>query len=175
MNGINEIALNHMRAAFSAAADAAKAAENAVEAMKNDGTINPSEIAEFYFYLRELYESLDDQAKRIYHAQDTLNKFLIPERLRANNMDAIRVPSVARSFSITTKTSASLIDKEKGFDWLRSIGQGDIIQETVNAGTLAALCRNLILEQGIDPPPEIVKVSTYNTTSMVKYRPKEGA
>ena len=52
------------------------------------------------------------------------------------------------------------------------IEQGDMIQETVNAGTLSAFIRNMILEQGIDPPEDIVKVSTYSTTSMVKYRPK---
>lgn len=144
------------------------------DALKDDGTVKPAELAEFYFHLKTVYEQADEALKKVYHVQDMLSKFLIPTRLKDNGLDAIRVPSVERSFSIVTKTSASFIDKDAGLKWLRELGEGDMIQETVNAGTLAAFCRNLILEKGMDPPAEIVKVSTYDTTSMVKYRPKAG-
>ena len=103
-----------------------------------------------------------------------LDKHLIPLRLKDAGLDLIRVAAVARSFYVVTKTSATMLDKVRGFDWLRANGQGDIIQETVNAGTLSAFCRSLILEQGIEPPSDIIKVSTYDTTSMTKYRPKAG-
>lgn len=156
------------------AREAAAQAEKAGDDLKNTSTAAPSEIAEFYFFIKSAYESIDKDVKRVYHVMDMISKFLLPERLQANGLDAIRVPSISRFFSIQSKTSASFLDKEKGFEWLRSIGQEEVIQETVNAGTLAALCRNLILEQGIDPPADIVKVSTYDTTSMVKYTPKKG-
>lgn len=168
-------ALAALEALATMARDAAAQVEKAGDDLKNTSTAAPSEIAEFYFYVKIAYENIDKDIKRVYHVMDMVGKFLLPERLQANGLDAIRVPSIARSFSIVSKTSASFLDKEKGFEWLRSIGQEEVIQETVNAGTLAALCRNLILEQGIDPPADIVKVSTYNTTSMVKYTPKPGA
>jgi hypothetical protein len=174
MNSKCKAAIERLEAATRALEAAAKDVEGAFETMKNDGTVPPAEIAEFYFYAYETYEQTDLAAKRVYHVKDGLSKFLIPERLRAQGMDGIRVPSIARSFGITTKTSASLLDKERGFEWLRKIGQGDVIQETVNASTLSALVRNMILEHGIDPPGDIVKVSTYAITSMVKYKPKAG-
>lgn len=152
----------------------AKSIEAVGEALKNDGTIKPSELAEFYFYLRELHEQADAAVKKLYHVHDMLNKHLIPSRLKDAGLDAIRVPSIARSFSIVTKTSASFIDKDAGLEWLRGLGAGEMIQETVNAQTLSSFCRNMILEKGIDPPQDIVKVTSYDTMSMVKYKPKGG-
>ena len=152
----------------------AKSIEAVGDAIKDDGTIKPSELAEFYFHLKELHEQADQAVKKLYHVNDMLNKHLIPSRLKDAGLDAIRVPSIARSFSIVTKTSASFIDKEKGLEWLRGMGAGEMIQETVNAQTLSSFCRNMILENGIDPPQDIVKVSSYDTMSMVKYKPKEG-
>lgn len=160
-----------------AAEDLAKAAaivEALGEEVKNDGKTAPAQIAEYYFHLDTAYESADTARKRVYHVVDMFNKFIIPTRLRDSGMDLIRVAAVSRSFSVVTKTSATLLDKEKGFEWLRSIGQGDVIQETVNAGTLSALCRNLVLDQGIDPPADIVNMRSYDTTSMTKYKPKAG-
>ena len=153
---------------------AAEVVEKAAETMKNDGTISPAICAEFYFHLDTAYDAADAARKRVYHVNDMLDKHLIPLRLKDAGLDLIRVAAVARSFYVVTKTSATMLDKVRGFDWLRANGQGDIIQETVNAGTLSAFCRSLILEQGIEPPSDIIKVSTYDTTSMTKYRPKAG-
>lgn len=170
--------MNHALMALTLAAeDLAKAAqlvEDLSEAMKNDGTISPTTCAEFYFHLDTAYDAADTARKRVYHVNDMMNKHLIPSRLKDAGLDLIRVAAVARSFSIVTKTSATMLDKVRGFEWLRANGQGDIIQETVNAGTLSAFCRSLILEQGIEPPSDIIKVSTYDTTSMTRYRPKAG-
>ena len=62
--------------------------------------------------------------------------------------------------------------KDKGFKWLRENGLGDLISETVNAGTLASAMRNMILDQGIEPPDDVIKVTTYKATSINKYTPK---
>lgn len=140
--------------------------------VKEDSSVSPATVAYALFQIKTVHADLDAAVKRVYHFHDGINKHLLPERLRAFDMDGIRVPEVARSFGIVGKMSASFVDKDKGFAWLRSIGQEDMIQETVNAGTLAAFCRNLILEEGVDPPEDIVKVSTYDTTSMTKYNPK---
>jgi hypothetical protein len=166
--------LTNVRKALEFLAQDASAVETLGAAMKEDGTLKPSELAEFYFHIKDLHEKADDAVKKMYHVHDMLNKHLIPARLKEEGLTGIRVPSVARSFSIVTKTSATFVDKDAGLEWLRSIGQKEMIQETVNAGTLSSFCRNMMLEQGIDPPDGIVKVSTYDTTSMVKYKPKPG-
>lgn len=174
MNEQMQTALMALSHAAEELARAAVIVEALGEEIKNDGKIAPAQIAEFYFHLDMAYEGTDTARKRVHHVVDMFNKFIIPTRLRDSGMDLIRVAAVARSFSVVTKTSATLLDKEKGFEWLRQIGQGDVIQETVNAGTLSALCRNLVLDQGIDPPPDIVNMRSYDTTSMTKYKPKVG-
>ena len=174
MNENMQTALMALSHAAEELARAATIVEALGEEMKNDGKIAAPQIAEFYFHLDTAYENADTARKRVYHVNDMLNKYLIPTRLKDAGLDLIRVASVSRSFSVVTKTSATLLDKEKGFEWLRSIGQGDVIQETVNAGTLSALCRNLVLDQGIDPPADIVNMRSYDTTSMTKYKPKPG-
>lgn len=124
------------------------------------------------FRAKEGYDKLDALVKKLYHFKDRLDKHTLPTRMADAGLEMFRVPSIARSFSTVEKTSASFIDKQKGYEWLRNIGQGDIIQETVNAGTLAAFCRNMVLEQGQEPPTDIIKMSSYSVTSITKYRPK---
>lgn len=131
-----------------------------------------SDIGVALLRAKEGYDTLDKGVKRLYHFKDKLDKHVLPTRMTDAGLEMFRVPSIARSFSTVEKTSASFIDKEKGFEWLREIGQGDIVQETVNAGTLAAFCRNLVLEHGQEPPEDIVKMSSYSVTSITKYRPK---
>lgn len=136
------------------------------------GSVQAPETARMLFAVKTAHEDLDKATKGLYHVKDALDKNILPAKLEAAGVDLIRVPELARSFSVNEKTSASFIDKERGFDWLREIGQGDLIQETVNAGTLSTFIRNLQMEQGIDPPDDIVKVSTYKTISVTKYTPK---
>jgi hypothetical protein len=145
-------------------------AENAA----NDKVVGPAEIGIALFQIVETHSAIDAVVKKVYHVKDRIDKSIMPTRLADFDLDMVRVPEIARSFSVLDKMSASLVDKVEGFKWLRANGLGDLVQETVNAGTLAAAMRNLILEQGIDPPPEIVKVSTYKATSVNKYTPKAG-
>lgn len=148
----------------------------ALEEMGNraadDSTIETSEVAKMLFDVIAAHAALDRAAKRLYHVKDKLEKHTMPTRMDAMGVDMIRVPEIARSFSRQPKMSASFVDKEKGFQWLRDIGMGDVIQETVNAGTLTAFVRNMMLEEGIDPPEDVVKVSQYYSTGINKYTPK---
>ena len=131
-----------------------------------------AEIAAFYFYLKEAHSELEVQRKRVGKNVEFINKGLFPEKLSMMDLDKVQVPELERSFYILTKTSASMIDKERGFDWLRQRGSNSLIQETVNAGTLASFMKDLMVNEGIDPPDDIFKVSTYNTIGMSKYKPK---
>jgi hypothetical protein len=146
--------------------------ERWVDQAVDDTTIDMSEVARAFFYARTAHEVMDAVAKRLYHVKNHLDKSVLPARMEANDTDMVRLPDVGHSFSVQSKMSASLINKEAGFEWLRSIGQGDIIQETVNASTLSAFVRSQILEEGVDPPEDVVRVNTYKTISVRKYNPK---
>ncbi len=139
------------------------------------GEVATQELAIALFNTKDAHGELDDAVKLIYHQVERINKGLLPKRLRDSDTDLIRVPSVARSFSIRTNYSASFLDKEKGFEWLRETGNESLISETVNAGTLASFCRNMLLEEGVEPPADIVKLSSYDAISITKYTPKPGA
>ena len=143
-----------------------------IEKLRDDPQANAATAARALYAIKEAHAQLDASVKSLYHIRDMLDKIIVPAKMDDEGIDMVRVPELARSFSKQSKLSASFVDKEKGYEWLRSIGQGDIIQETVNAGTLASFVRNMILEDGIEPPEDVVKVSPYNTTGINKYTPK---
>lgn len=138
----------------------------------SDPTVEASKLAEMLLLVTEVHQEIDKSVKIVYGVKDRMNKHVMPTRMEEMGVDMLRIPELGRSFSRQQKMSATFVDKERGFDWLREIGQGDLITETVNAGTLTSFCRNLILEEGIDPPEDAVRVTSYYATGINKYTPK---
>lgn len=149
-----------------------KALRVITDQIRDDGSADAATAAQVLFYVKNSHAVADRAVKDMYAVRDFLDKTIVPAKMEEQGIDMLRIPELARSFSRQSKMSASFLDKQKGFEWLRGIGQGDIIQETVNAGTLASFCRNMILEEGVDPPDDVVKVTTYHTTGINKYTPK---
>lgn len=143
--------------------------EKVVDATEK-GTL--TDACEIYINLKTGYDELDKARKRIYASLDKMNKQVIPTKLEASGVDKIQIPELARSFYISTKYSASMPDREVGYAWLRDNGYGDVIGETVNAGTLASLCKSMVLDDGVDVPADIIDFKSYNTTGSSKYTPK---
>lgn len=137
-----------------------------------DKRVKPADVGKGLFAIKNAHDQVDNQKKQLYKLKDWLDKSVMPQRLEDHDLDQIRIPEIARSFTPISKLSASFIDKEKGFAWLRERGAEDLIQETVNAGTLSAYVKNLQEEEGIDPPDDIVKVNMYYVTGINKYTPK---
>jgi hypothetical protein len=155
----------------------ATVAENAeawLEKIKDDKTLKPADLAKVYFYMDGFHDDVKAALNRLYHVIDAMDKFVLPTLLEHHGIDMVRVPEIKRSFSIRQMMTASIVDKEEGMKWLRENGFKDLIQETVNAGTLASTFRSMILDQGIDPPEEIFKVNNYKKISVTKYTPKPG-
>lgn len=165
-------AIAHLTALASEIRVSAMVLENWAKEAHENKAVKPVEIGVNLFAIKAMYEHLDAAAKLVYHTKDFLDKAVMPQRLSDLGLDMIRVPEIARSFSVLTKTSASMVDKEKGYQWLRDNNLGDLIVETVNAGTLASAMRNMEAEMGFLPPEDIIKVSTYNATSINRYTPK---
>lgn len=132
----------------------------------------PAELAKLFFQMKQGHEALDKARKRVYKVVDMVDKFLMPKVLQDNNMDMIRIPELERSFGLRNQMSASIIDKEAGMKWLKDNGHADLIQPTVNASTLASFAKTLMVDEGIDLPDDIFKVTQYQRTGINKYTPK---
>lgn len=150
----------------------AKADEIEKQAKDASDKMTIEEAVKFYFQLKSAYDLLDGERKRVYNTLDALNKAVLPDRLDDAGMDLIRLPELERSFYIVPKMSASIVDKEKGYAWLIKNNLGELITETVNAGTLAAAMKKMIEEKNTQPPEDIIKLSPYRTIGSSKYKPK---
>ncbi len=137
----------------------------------------PEEVLSDFLDLKETAKALENARKRIGAVFARFDKGIIPEWMEKQGTDQLRIPQLARSFNVQVKYSASILDdpekgKEKGYEWLRENGAGELVQETVNAGTLAAFAKNKIVDEGIDLPENLFKVSTYKAIGVNKYTPK---
>lgn len=131
------------------------------------------EHLKFFYSVSQGYALIDAARKQLYVIKDRMDKHVIPEKIEAAGFDKVQVPDIGRSFYLTTKYSASIIDKDLGFEWLRANDLGAIITETVNAGTLASTFKSMVEDQNREPPVEIFKFSSYVITGSSKYTPKK--
>ena len=130
-------------------------------------------VLTFFHDFKTDYRALDAIRKRIYAALDRLDKSVIPAAFERVEQDKVRIPSLGRSFYPLQKHSATMPDRNKGMEWLRDNGGEDLIQPTVNASALASFIKEKILDEGVEPDPEIIKFTTYYITGSSKYTPKE--
>lgn len=122
--------------------------------------------------LRRLAERAKTVREALYELEDSLSKAAIPDlfvhiRNTTGQKPPFYIEGVGR-VSVSHKWSASILDKPAGFSWLREHQAGDLIQETVNAQSLASYAKRKIEEDGVDLPPEIFKVGTTPYTSITK-------
>lgn len=150
----------------------ARTTENIFDGLQAKGDITQLLVA--YYRFKSFYDDLDAIRKQFYAIKDRIDKHIAPEALEQSGMDKVSIPEVERTFYIVDRYSASIINKPAAFEWLRENGASELIQETVNAGTLASYLKGLVLEEGRDPPEDLFKFTPYRTTGMTKYRPKKG-
>jgi len=131
-----------------------------------------SDLLVAYRSLSDVYDRLDKQRKTLYKIKDRYDKNVIPQKMFDSDVSKVAVDSIGVSFYPLTKYSASVKDKERGFDWLRSQGLDSLITETVNASTLASTFKDMVLEQGIEPPDDLFNFTTYHITGQSKFTPK---
>lgn len=148
----------------------AKDIGDGMEQLEKSNSVEP--VAHAYWALSEAYKALDAARLKVYHHKDRFEKQLFPSFMERMGVDKVRVPELERSFYILQKYSAKQHDKEKAMDWLREHGGEDLISETVNSGTLAKFLQDYINSTGVEPDPEVMELTTYNTIGSSKYTPK---
>ena len=126
------------------------------------------EVIKHYDKLRQVNATIKESREVLSQIEEQLSREYVPDMLRANQIRTITVEGVGR-VSLGTRWSASMTDKQSGFDWLRGNGHGGVIQETVNAQTLGALAKELNGE-GVDLPAPTFTTNVMTYTSITKVK-----
>lgn len=129
-------------------------------------------IIKNYKDVRDAKESTKAAREALQELEDNLSKVVIPEIVAyVRDTSGLKPPfyidGVGR-VSVSYRFSCSMIDKERGIEWLDSNGHGSIAQRTVNSQTLSSFAKNLMEDKGIELPEDIFKTSTSPYTSITK-------
>lgn len=132
----------------------------------------PTELGDLIAHfdaVRNLQARLKEIAADVNQFSDRLSSSVLPETMR--NAGFTTVNHRVGRVSISSRISASMVEKDGALRWLRTNGLGDLIIETVNSNTLSAQARTM-LEAGDELPSEHFRVSTKMYTSITKPGPK---
>ena len=129
--------------------------------------------------LLQLAESMNDIRIQLDKAKEVKTKLqgkydilrlnLIPAAMEENDITNITIDGIGR-LGLTSDIYASVVAKNKDetWEWLRNNGHGDIIKETINAGTLKATLK-AIMRKGEETIPEgLFKITPYTRASITK-------
>jgi hypothetical protein len=125
-------------------------------------------VIKHYDQLRQVTALIKESREALEQIEMKLSREYVPDVMRAHNVRSITVEGVGR-VSLGTRWSATMPDKEAGFEWLRGNGHGGVIIETVNAQTLGALAKELN-EDGVELPQPTFATSIMTYTSITKVK-----
>jgi hypothetical protein len=117
--------------------------------------------------MREVMDRIKTAREALQEMTDALSAVHVPDIMREVGIKTINVEGVGR-VTVSHRYSCSILDKPKGFEWLRDNDAGALVQETVNSSALASYAKRRLEEDGMDMPPDIFKVGTNPYTSITK-------
>lgn len=129
-------------------------------------------VIKHYADLRDVNATIKVAREALGEMEENLSRVDIPDlftliREKTGQKPPFNIEGVGR-VSVSRRFSASMLDKDMGFKWLRDNGHGDLIQPTVNAQTLSAFAKNMQEVEGKDLPVEIFKTGSVPYTSITK-------
>jgi hypothetical protein len=134
---------------------------------------NLKQLCVKFFQYGEGLEAIEATYKQLCGLFERLNKQVLPAMMEKEGIDKLQIPEVARSFYPLDKYSAAIGEnKDATFKWLRSVGAGDLIIETVHAQTLAAFLKDKLINENVSPPEGTCTLHQYKIIGMSKYTPK---
>lgn len=136
-----------------------------VEQIKR-GTLN--QALEAWDLTSDDYDALDETRKKLYFLLEQLNKTILPEMMQEHQTKTISLDSINKRFTVNQRVSCSMLDKDRGMDWLKTTGNNALIVPTVNAQTLSAFAKRYTQDEGKDMPADIFKISTSHHMSATK-------
>jgi hypothetical protein len=158
-------------AACEAAKQAIETAKALLQAEVQDSLSrdDPADLVRTYADLSEEGDAFRASIADISKAEQNLSYTQIPAMFDAHGIQNVKVTGYGL-VSLIRKWSCSMLDKERGFAFLRAAGQGGMIIETVAAPTLGAWAGAQVRETGIEPPDEIFKTTVVRHVSLRRSR-----
>lgn len=133
--------------------------------MKAAENLNSQGLARVLRDFKEANELADNTKKAIGKVYDHIRTISLPDRMDEEGLESpMNVQGVGR-VTLTSDVRVSFKDKEVGYRWLEEHGHDDLINETVNASSLAGLIRRK-MRDGEEVPEEIFKVSPITRASI---------
>ena len=123
-------------------------------------------LVKHFSALRTEYRSLKDKIEKLEEEVNDLSYRHIPAAFEEQEVKTIKIDDVGR-VTVNQRWVASMKDKVTGLDWLRATGNEGIIQETVNAMTLAAFAKQSAID-GAPLPEDTFTVGIAPYTSITK-------
>jgi len=118
--------------------------------------------------MRKAKDRAEAELKTINAEYDFVRHILVPEMFERDGIENLAVAGVGR-VSLTSDLRVSIASgaKEQAYRFLDDVGKGDIITTTVNASTLKAVVKSMIL-QGDEVPEDLFKVTPFTRASITK-------
>lgn len=120
--------------------------------------------------VRASNEAIGEAVTELNKLRQELQTQIVPELFQRANVSSLTVDD--NRVTISAKLSVVMTDKVGGMEWLKANDLGDLIQETVNAQTLAASIRKLMEDKGIEPPDDKFTCTPVMNTSVTKVKKK---
>lgn len=141
-----------------------------LDAVVEEGAAS-SALTDLYVLVREAKERLAEATQMIGGLHDSLKFKHLPEALDREDTTSKTTESGYR-ITLTEVVRASIKSDRRpsAYSWLRENDLGDLIQETVNASTLAAFAKNYMREHGKDLPDNLFTVHVQPQVSLTKVR-----
>jgi transcriptional accessory protein Tex/SPT6 len=133
-----------------------------------------SDLAQYFTWLRQLHDQLDDLTKELGKVVDSLKTHFIPTTFEAEDLTSLKTTD-GHTVSLETRVFASIKEgmKESAFEWLRDKGYGDSIVETVHAQRLTSIAKEVLTGEAegvFDMPEEVFTVTPRRQARFTKGR-----
>ena len=123
-------------------------------------------IVRHFSDFRDLTRALQEGVEALNNHTNYLSYEIIPTLFTNANVKSINVVGLG-AVTINVRWNATMIDKERGLEWLRDTGNDGLIIQTVAAPTLTAFAKSETLS-GRPLPDSIFKVGTAQYVSIRK-------
>lgn len=126
--------------------------------------------AEYYVRLRSLHDEVDALKKLLYKAMDDYETVVVPAVFEVEGATSVNL-AIGYRVTISEVIRASIPAETKGaaYNWLQENNLGDLITSTVNASSLSATARALLVE-GKELPAPLFKTAILPQVSMTKLK-----
>lgn len=144
---------------------------NVKEAIWEQQDYSPVELKELINFMSQIKGALAmvSSAKSVLEkTHDLLRKNIVPNRMQEKDIKSITIDGIGK-VTLTSDMYANIpaANKEAAHQWLGDNGHQDMVRPTVNAASLKALAKEMIL-RSTPLPEDIFNVTPYSRASIKK-------